>query len=156
MWKKALAWISGKQALAGVLLNPYMMYIKIGIVALLIGVIGAHLWSDHLRDKKLVAQAGSIEANVQLLAQATHTLRRNDITIRECLIANEWNARQAENQKVLVAKAVADIKILEALNERDKKDVIRETDNLRNKDTICRTADEPLPPWLLPDSLWDD
>lgn len=156
MWKKVLSWISGKQAIVGAVLNPYLLYIKIGIVALLVGVIGTHLWGDHLREQKLLTQAGRIEAHTQLLSQARHTIRRNSIALRDCLAANEWNARQTANQKALVAKARADVKLLEALSERDRKDAIRETDNLRNKDTTCRTADEPLPPWLLPDSLWND
>lgn len=145
MWKK----------LVGIAV-PYMTYIKIGIIAVFIGIISAHFYNDHRRAqevKDLSVELGALNAKY---GQAVHTLEVNEKALTECLDANTWNALQAKDQELKNALALAELKRLKENRARGTEDIYREEEKLRNHDQTCRTADEPLPAWLLPDSLWHD
>jgi len=152
MWKKVLR-MGGR---AGKAVVPYMTYIKVGVAALFISVIGTHLYNDHRRTvevKDLAVELGTLK---EKYGQTTHTLEVNEKALAQCIDANAWNALQAKDQELKNALALAELKRLKENRARSTEDIYRDEENLRNHDQTCRTADEPLPDWLLPDSLWHD
>jgi len=136
--------------------SPYGMYIKIALAAGLLGIVGTHLWNDSQEAAKLsrvTRELGSLEqTNIQTL----HTLTQNKSALKECLDANAWNALQAKDQEFKTLVALANVRSLEELNAQNDEDTHRKEAALRGRDEECRTADDPLPDWLLPPSLWDD
>jgi len=156
MWGTVLKWAVTKAAPAASLISPFGMYIKIGMISVLVGVVGTHLWNDRTRAKDLITIRSDLAKVEQSNAQLQHTLGQNKIVVEECLKTNEWNANQSLLHEKQANEALANVILLRAINDRDTEDIIRETDELRNKDENCRTADEPLPDWLLPSSLWDN
>lgn len=149
MWKNLLK--TGTTAL-----SPWMIYIKVGLVALIIGIMGTHLWNDRQRVKELGEVTRELGALKNTNEGLVHSALQNELALVECLDANAWNALQAKEQEIKAAKALANVRHLKELNARNAEDIHREEATLRNRDKECRTADEPLPDWLLPDSLWDN
>lgn len=137
-------------------ISPYMLYIKAGALAIIIGLASAHAWNDRQRNKDLKEVREEIGKLEQINVQTLESLMMNEKTLTECLDANAWNALQARNHEVTAAVAVANIKHLKELNTRNMEAISHAEEALRNRDKVCRTADEPLPDWLLPDSLWHD
>jgi len=156
MWKAVFKWGMGKAVQTGLSLSPFSMYIKIGLISVLVGVVGTHLWNDKTVRDERDNLTGQLATTVMSVTQLQFSLDNNKEALEACISANVWNAEQSVFHKEQALKALANVKLLEVLNDRDNEDIIRETDKLRNKDDDCRTADEPLPAWLLPDSLWYD
>lgn len=155
MWTTALKWIVGKAGAAGTLISPFALYIKVGIFAVLAGLLSAHLWNDHNRKIEVRELQESLGAVTQAKAQALRTAQRNGFALEECLAANAFNAEEALTQRERAVAAVAEVELLRAMNDRDKVDIIREGEELRGRDDECRTLDDTLPDWFL-DGLWDD
>lgn len=151
-----LKWGLGKAVSTGLSLSPFALYIKIGLISVLLGVVGTHLWNDRTVRKERDVITGQLAMVTVSNVQLQSSLEKNKEVLETCIKANTWNAEQASNHKEQADEALANVRLLEAMNDRDTEDIIRETNELRNKDDECRTADEPLPAWLLPDSLWDD
>lgn len=136
--------------------TPYAMYIKIAVVAAVLGGVGTHLWNDREQAKALKDATEELGTLKQTNAQTLHSLGENEKALTECLDANAWNALQAKDMELKAANALANVRRLEELNTRNAEDIHREETNLRNRDQECRTVDQPLPAWALPDSLWNN
>jgi len=156
MWGTILKWGLGKAASTGVSLSPFAMYIKIGLISVLIGIVGTHLWGDRQVKKERDILTGQLAAFAMSNTQLTSSLNNNKEVLTICVRANEYNADQAALHKEKATQALANVRLLEAMNARDTEDIIRETNEIRGKDVDCRTLDDPLPGWALPDGLWDD
>ena len=158
MWgfliKKVAGTLGGKAL--GAVVAPFKMYLITAGIAVVVGIVGTHLWNDRSVRAERDTLTGQLASFAISNTQLTTTLNSNKEVLTICVEANAYNADQAALHKEKATEALANVKLLKAMKDRDTEDIIRETDELRNKDNECRTADDPLPDWMLPDSLWDD
>lgn len=156
----SLGGFAAKEALKGAFrsgltatLSPIVVWIITGVVALLIGAAGIHLWHDHTvrkeRDAAIEAK-GRLQERVDNLAGIND---RNKIEMDKCIAANQANAVEADRINAQGRAAAARAKIRAAAHDLEAEKIRHEGKAFDNhlacpaytvdfRQWVCRTANQ--------------
>lgn len=120
-------------------------------LSLLTGYYGVRFHLAESAKELAVEQRNNIRADYDALLVITDV---NEAAIQHCQSVNTDNERVAKEQEKKIQEALTTVKLLQAGSKHTTEDIRDGAEKLRNRDTECRTVDEPFPDWFTV-GLWE-
>jgi len=134
---------------AGGFFVAYKMWFIVGLVAALGAGVTYYVYTAEKAKSQVEILNTKLE-NIRLdYASLIATVEFNEAALKVCLDINKQNAAALKRQETKIQEGLLAVKLLQAESRHTVEDIQDEAEELRGVDTECRTADEPLPDWLI-------